>query len=135
MSRKDTEQSTNGLPAAVDLDCPAHIRAFVEAFYARLLADPAMAPIFLEVAAIDIGHHLPLICAYWEKLLLGEDAYRRHTMNIHRAVHARRALQRADFERWLAHFEAALDAGFGGPFAERARGIARRIAGNMQAVL
>ncbi len=135
MSRKDTEQSTNGLSGTVDLDRPAHIRAFVEAFYARLLADPAMAPIFLEIAAIDIAHHLPLICAYWEKLLLGEDAYRRHTMNIHRAVHARRSLQPADFERWLTHFEAALDAGFNGPFAERARGIARRIAGNMQAVL
>ena len=118
-----------------DLDSPEQIRRFVEAFYERLLADEVLAPIFLDVAGIDIRRHFGHIRAYWEKLLLGAEDYRRHTMNIHRALHARRALRPSDFERWLSYFEETLDAGFAGPRTERARAIARSIAGNMQVAL
>jgi hemoglobin len=135
MSRKAAEAVCAAAATLPDLDSPAHIRAFITAFYDRLLADPRIAPVFLEVVEIDIRRHLPLICAYWEKLLLGGDAYRRHTMNIHRAVHARRPLTPADFGVWLGHFRAALEEGFSGPQAARARGIAERIAQNMQAQL
>lgn len=135
MSRKGAEAATAEVASLPDLDSPEQIRAFITAFYERLLADPRIAPVFLDVAQIDIRRHLPLICAYWEKLLLGGDAYRRHTMNIHRAVHAKRPLTAADFEVWLGHFRAALAQGFNGPQAARARGIAERIARNMQAQL
>ena len=135
MSRKGAEALCAATATLPDLDSPAHIHAFITAFYDRLLADPRIAPVFLDVAGIDIRRHLPLICAYWEKLLLGGDAYRRHTMNIHRAVHAKRALGAADFEVWLGHFRSALAQGFEGPNAARARGIAERIAHNMQAQL
>jgi len=118
-----------------DLDSPARIRAFIEAFYARVLADELLAPIFLDVAGIDLAKHLPIICAYWEKLILGADAYRRHTMNIHRALHAKQELRSQDFERWLALFCATLDEGFAGPGAERARRVAAHIARNMQDAL
>lgn len=91
-----------------------------------------MAPIFFDVAEIDLSVHLPHIKDYWCKLLLGERGYQRHTMNIHRRLHARRPLEDADFKRWLSHFEAALDAGYAGPNTERARRLARSIAANMQ---
>lgn len=118
-----------------DLDSPERIRAFIEAFYARVLADELLAPIFLDVAAIDLSKHLPIICSYWEKLILGSDSYRRHTMNIHRALHAKQKLEPRDFERWLALFCATLDENFRGPGAERARQIAKHIARNMQVSL
>ena len=135
MSRKGAEAAAAAIAALPDLDSPEHIRTFITVFYERLLADPCIAPVFLDVAGVDIRRHLPLICAYWEKLLLGVDGYHRHTMNIHRAVHARRPLRPEDFERWLRHFRGALEAGFAGPFTKRARGIAERIAHNMQAQL
>ena len=124
-----------GASALPDLDTPERIRAFIEAFYARVLADERLAPIFLDVAAIDLAKHIPIICAYWEKLILGSDSYRRHTMNIHRALHAKQKLERADFERWLALFCATLDAGYSGPGAERARAVAGHIARNLQEAL
>ena len=89
----------------------------------------------IRAAGIDLPTHLPRIRAYWRKMLLGEAAYRRHTMNIHRAVHLRRPFTAADFERWLALFTATLDAGFAGPCSERARRLATRIAANMHAGL
>ncbi len=118
-----------------DLDNPPAIAAMVEAFYARLLQDRRLAPIFLDVAAIDLQRHLPLIKSYWEKLLLGDRSYQRHTMDIHRAIDSRRKLQAEDFDRWLALFTATVEHNYAGPGARRAVQLAGRIAANMQRAL
>lgn len=119
----------------VDIETREDIDSFVALFYSRLLADQQLAPIFIEVAAIDLDQHLPLISDYWEKLLLGATRYHRHTMNKHRALHSKRALTAADFARWLDYFHSTIDTLFDGPKAERAKRIAAQIATNMQAVL
>jgi hemoglobin len=119
-------------PDKPDLDSREHIEAFVDAFYARLLSDEQLAPIFLDVAAIDLDVHLPHIKDYWCKLLLGTRDYRRHTMNIHRQLHGKRPLHPGDFQRWLDTFVAAVDAGFCGERAERAKQVAAAIAANME---
>jgi hemoglobin len=116
---------------APDLNSREQIERFVDLFYQRLLADPVLAPIFVDVAAIDLAVHLPHIKDYWCKLLLGETAYQRHTMNIHRELHGKRALEAADFERWLAFFESTIDDHFAGERAERAKRVAATIAANM----
>jgi hemoglobin len=121
--------------ALPDLDSRERVEEFVDRFYAKVLVDPVLAPIFLDTAAIDLDVHLPHIKDYWCKLLLGENAYRRHTMNIHRQLHAKRELAPADFQRWLDLFLATLWEGYRGPGAERARRVAEAIAGNMQVSL
>jgi hemoglobin len=115
-----------------DLDSREQVERFVDLFYSRLLDDEVMAPIFLDVAAVDLSQHLPHIKDYWSKLLLGERDYQRHTMNIHRQLHGKQALAPADFERWLGHFCTTLDASFAGPQTEKARRIASAIAANME---
>ena len=118
-------------PNRPDLDSREQVDRFVDTFYERLLKDEILAPIFLDVAAVDLAVHLPHIKDYWAKLLLGESAYRRHTMNIHRRLHGKRTLTAADFERWLAYFTQAVDSGWEGPGAARAKRVAAAIAGNM----
>lgn len=120
---------------AGDLDSREKIAWLVDTFYARVLQDERLAPIFLDVAQIDLDVHLPLIRSYWEKLLLGDNSYQRHTMNIHRALHARRGLQRQDFERWLSLFGATVDELYCGPQAQRAQQLASHIAANMEAAM
>lgn len=115
-----------------DLDSREQVEQFVDRFYQRLLADEQMSPIFLEVAQVELAQHLPHIKDYWCKLLLGERGYRRHTMHIHRQLHGKRNLHSADFQRWLGHFNAALDLHFSGPQTEKARRIASAIAANME---
>ena len=115
-----------------DLDTPRAIDEFVDRFYERVLGDPLLSPLFLEVARIDLPVHLPRIKAYWRKMLLGDPAYRRHMMHKHREVDARSPLQGAHYARWLVLFEATLDERHRGPNAGRARSLARRIAGNMR---
>jgi len=117
--------------SSFDLDSPAHIERFVKAFYVQVLRDPELAPIFLEVANIDLDKHLPLICSYWEKLLLGNPSYQRHTMNIHRDVHAQQPFTEAHFNRWLALFTETCSQLCSGPYADKAKRTATRIASNM----
>jgi hemoglobin len=126
------QRDRNPLP---DLDSREQLQRFVDSFYAGLLSDPLLAPIFLDVAAVDLDTHKPHIVDYWSKLLLGDTAYQRHTMNIHRRLDARRSLREADFERWLAYFVSTVDEGWSGPKAERAKQIAATIAENMRKAL
>jgi hemoglobin len=115
-----------------DLDTRERVERFVDAFYARVLVDPVLAPIFLDIAGIELDVHLPHIKDYWCKLLLGETGYKRHTMNIHRQLHLKHELSSTDFERWLQLFEATVEESFQGPGADRAKRVANAIAHNMQ---
>ena len=114
------------------MDSRENIEFFVDRFYERLLADEQLAPIFVDVAQIDLSAHLPHIKDYWSKLLLGEKQYQRHTMNIHRELHGKRALQKEDFRRWLDFFIATVDVHFSGERAQRAKQVAASIAANME---
>lgn len=118
-----------------DLDSQQHIDEFVDRFYARLLRDERLAPIFLDVAKVDLQVHLPHIKSYWAKLLLGSTDYQRHTMNIHRKLNAKRELTAEDFSRWLELFQSTVDDGWAGPLAARAKRLAVTIANNMQVAL
>jgi len=115
-----------------DLDSRPRIEAFVDRFYARMLEDPRLAPIFIDVAQIELDQHLPHIKDYWCKLLLGERGYQRHTMNIHRRLNRKQPLVAADFERWLGLFTGTVDDFYAGPGAERAKRVAASIAHNME---
>jgi hemoglobin len=115
-----------------DLDSRENIELFVDRFYERLLADEQLAPIFVDVAAIDLAVHLPHIKDYWCKLLLGDKRYQRHTMNIHRLLHGKRPLEAQDFQRWLMFFTTTVDAHFAGERAARAKRVAASIAANME---
>ncbi|WOJ96210.1 group III truncated hemoglobin [Congregibacter brevis] len=108
------------------------IDQFVDAFYERVLADPLLAPMFLEVARINLAEHLPRIKAYWRKMLLGHSDYRRHMMQKHREVDAIKHMTPEHYERWLSLFEDTLEKQPLGTSSERAFTLARRVAGNMR---
>ncbi|MEH6516285.1 MAG: group III truncated hemoglobin [Halioglobus sp.] len=120
------------VPVPQDLDTRKRIERFVDLFYERMLEDEQLAPIFVDVAEIDLSQHLPHIKNYWSKLLLGDPSYQRHTMNIHRQLHSKRALKSSDFDLWVATFVATVDSNFAGIKADRAKRVALTIAENMQ---
>lgn len=114
-----------------DLDSKAHIDAMVYGFYRRLLEDPDIAPVFFQVAKIDLDKHLPIICQYWHKMLLGDREYQRHMMEKHRALDDKLRLTGEHHERWLGHFMANLNGRYAGPCTDRARRLAARIMDNL----
>ena len=114
-----------------DLDSPEHIRLFIESFYDKVLVDDVLAHIFHDVANIDIKVHIPIIIQYWQKLLLGDKQYQRHTMNIHRDVHRKFPFTETEFDRWLSLFVQTATNEFSGPKTNKAVKIASSIAANM----
>lgn len=115
-----------------DLANRADIERLVVEFYGDAFADPLIGPIFTDVARMDLAAHLPVMCDFWETVLFAAGRYRRNALNVHLALHARRPLTGADFERWLSLWRAAVDRGFSGPVADRAKLQAERIAGSMR---
>ena len=115
-----------------DLDTPEQITRMVRHFYDKLLADETMAPLFLEVAGVDLREHLPTISLYWQKMLLGDKHYRNNTMAKHRAVNTKAPFSNAHFTTWLRYFVETVDAHFEGPYAEKAQNIARNVIKNLR---
>ena len=120
------------MPEIVDLDSAKNISQFIHSFYDKVLVDEQLAHIFHDVAGIDLDVHIPIIIQYWQKLLLADKTYQRHTMNIHREVHAKFPFTEKEFNRWLSLFKVTAELEFKGPKTDRAVHIATNIAGNMQ---
>lgn len=115
-----------------DLADRADVARLVESFYLRAFDDPRIGPIFTEVARMDLAHHLPIMCDFWETVLFQAATYRRNPFALHAALDARHPLGADDFEHWLAIWDANVDAQFAGPVAERAKTQARRIAASIR---
>ncbi|MFT4210752.1 MAG: group III truncated hemoglobin [Microbacterium sp.] len=114
-----------------DIEDRADIEELVVGFYRAAFADPTLGPIFTEVAKLDLDRHLPIMCDFWETVLLRADNYRRNALQLHLDLHARHPLTADHFGRWLALWTRAVDDRFAGPVADRAKVQAVTIAGSM----
>lgn len=107
------------------------IGALVTAFYLRAFADELLGPIFVDIAQMDLPAHLPVMCDFWETVLLRAGSYHRDALRPHLALNARVELTPAHFTRWLALWSATVDERHYGPTAELAKVQATRIAGSI----
>jgi hemoglobin len=96
------------------------------AFYATVERDELLAPYFADV---DMVEHMPRIVDFWSTLVFDT---RRYTGNAFRPHLAMPGLTAAHFARWLEVMESTVDAHGAGPFAERMKELAHRIAISMQ---
>ncbi len=106
---------------ARDIETRVDLRAFIDAFYARLLADARIAPLFVT---LDLDIHLPILVDFWAMVLLGESSYKRNAFQKHVPL----AIEHHHFAIWLGHFESSLDAMFVGERAQLAKMRAQTIA-------
>lgn len=108
------------------------VLTLVNDFYHRAFDDELLGPIFVDVARMDLAHHLPIICDFWETVLFQAGLYRRNALQIHLSLNARAPLGAPHFERWLRLWTATVDDTFAGEKAELAKTQAARIAGSIQ---
>jgi truncated hemoglobin YjbI len=114
-----------------DLRDRADVERLVSTFYLSVFRDPQIGPIFTDVAHMDLDHHLPIMCDFWQTVLFQAGLYRRNALQLHVALNAKRTLTRADFDRWLELWVATVDELFAGEKAELAKLQAHRIAGSI----
>lgn len=115
-----------------DLHDRDDVLVLVNDFYTRAFADDLLGPIFVDVARMDLAHHLPIICDFWETVLFQAGLYRRNALQIHLSLNAKAPLRAEHFERWLALWTATVDENFAGEKAELAKTQGGRIAGSIQ---
>ena len=111
-----------------DIQSRDDILQIIEAFYKRLLADPVMAPIFLEVAKIDLEEHLPILVDFWDSILFFTATYQGNAMEPHLRLHDEYPFKKEHFRRWLAFFNLSVDENFEGKKATLMKDRAKSIA-------
>jgi len=103
-----------------DIQSREDIELLVAIFYKKLLQDDTLKHFFTEVLQLDLDKHLPVICDFWESILLGNMIYRGNVMHKHIDLHAKSRILPAHFDRWLSHWEKTLAENFAGPRAVEA---------------
>ncbi|MEO1260702.1 MAG: group III truncated hemoglobin [Bacteroidota bacterium] len=116
------------MSAKPDIRSRDDILQIVKAFYNRLLTDPVMSPIFLEVAKIDLEEHLPVLVDFWDSILFFTATYKGNAMEPHLRLHEENPLKKEHFRRWLAFFNLSVDEGFAGKKATLMKDRAKSIA-------
>lgn len=104
------------------------IVALCREFYSRGFRDELLGPVFVDVARLDLDTHLPVICDFWETVLLDARNYRGGAFAPHVRLHQQVPLTRRHFDRWLAIWHATVDDLFTGQVAEDAKFRATRVA-------
>jgi len=82
----------------------AHIKKLVIHFYLRVQKDELLGPIFNEIAQVDWDHHIPLLCQFWNSIMLKTNEYHGNAYMKHLMLGKQIEIQEHHFTRWLDLF-------------------------------
>jgi hemoglobin len=109
-----------------------NIRRLVDAFYARIRADPVLGPIFERAIPGDWQPHLQKMYAFWSSVMLTTGRYKGNPVVKHFAIPG---MTPELFSRWLQLFDAACRELFDDGVRAAFRGKAERIAESLKLAL
>lgn len=104
-----------------DIDSRERIEQMIRSFYASLLTNEDIRPVF---ANTDFEKHMPHMIDFWSFVLLDEAGYKTNVFDKH--VHL--PIKQIHFAIWLRHFENTVRLLFEGPKADLAIQRAQLIA-------
>ncbi len=116
----------------MDIGSRSDIELLMAAFYDKVKKDDTIGYIFNDIAKVNWDHHLPIICDFWETLLLDSNSYSRNAMTVHYTLNRKVPLEEKHFERWLQLFFETVDDLFAGEIATMAKKKAKSIGSLMQ---
>lgn len=119
------------MTATSDLATPAAVHDLVTRFYREIVFDELLEPVFGEVAEVDWAEHIPKLIDYWCWILFGTDRYPASVTKVHRHLHELAPIGPDHCDRWFALWVATVDAGWSGPYAERAKAHAESLMAGM----
>lgn len=82
-----------------------HINTLVNHFYRRIQHDEILCPIFNDVAKVDWDHHIPLICQFWNSIMLKTNEYHSNAYRKHIILGEKIQLTEKHFDHWLLLFQ------------------------------
>lgn len=81
------------------------IENLVRHFYQRVNEDELLSPIFNQVAQVDWENHIPLLCKFWNNILLKTNEYHGNAYMKHVLIGQQTQIKEAHFIRWLDLFQ------------------------------
>ena len=115
-----------------EIQTRADIELLVRTFYEKVRKHKELGYIFDEVIEIDWDYHIPILCDFWDTILLDAGVYNRNAMAVHFDVNQKIKLQPEHFTAWLALFDETVNELFVGEIAALATKRAHSIAQLMQ---
>ena len=116
----------------MDIQSRMDIELLMATFYEKVKKDDTIGYIFNDIAKVNWNHHLPIICDFWETLLLNAASYNKNAMAVHYTLNRKVPLEEKHFQRWLQLFFETVDDLFTGDIATMAKTKAKSIAALMQ---
>jgi hemoglobin len=111
-----------------DIQNQTDLYILVDAFYKKLLADPAISYIFTDVVKIHLEEHLPILVSFWSQSILGTGGYYKNLTQIHLDIDQKEKLTPEMFAIWLNQFNNTVDENFAGINSEKIKTQALNIA-------
>ena len=116
----------------MDIQSRKDIELLMTTFYEKVKNDDTIGFIFNDIARVNWEHHIPIICDFWETLLLNAASYKKNAMEVHYILNRKVPFQEKHFEQWLKLFFETVDQLFSGKTASMAKTKAKSIAALMQ---
>lgn len=120
-----------------DIQHRKDIETLVDRFYKRAKFDSEIGYIFTDIAKLDWDVHIPVICDFWETVLLDNMVYKGNPMIKHIHLNKKEQLTAQHFARWLQLWEETVRQLFAGDVADeavkRAKNIGRLMEYKMRA--
>jgi hemoglobin len=115
-----------------DITHARHIQQLIQAFYEKVKADELLGTVFDEVAHTNWDKHIPMMCRFWENVLLYESNYEGNPVELHKHLHKVMPLSTEHFRQWNLLFIQTVDELFSGDTALRAKQHALKISAVLQ---
>lgn len=112
----------------MDIQSREDIELLMTRFYEKVKKDDTIGFIFNDVARVNWEHHIPVICDFWETILLDAASYKKNAMEVHYILNRKIAFEEKYFQRWLSLFFETVDQFFAGKIASLAKARAKSIA-------
>ncbi|MDO5665655.1 MAG: group III truncated hemoglobin [Bacteroidia bacterium] len=104
------------------------IELMVDTFYGEVMINPIIGPIFSDVVRVNWSIHLPKMYSFWGSLLLNEQSYSGHPIQVHADLSNLTAMTEVEFNEWLMLFHRTVDELFFGKKADEAKEKASNLA-------
>ena len=119
-----------------DLLDKADLERLLMRFYKQVFADPVIGYLFVDVAKLDLEHHVSVASVFWHDLLFDSNDYQGALYQKHADIHQQVSLKPGHFTRWLYLLDQAMhESQFDGPNSQRMLELAYRIAKSMSSGL
>lgn len=80
------------------------IKSLITNFYSKVSKDDLLDKVFNDVAQVSWEHHIPLLCTFWNSIMLGTHEYHGNALEKHLEISKKTLITNAHFDRWLTLF-------------------------------